>query len=89
MEIIVTNKNLLKELHYLSDLSHTCNSEVYHLLCNKFCPKQLCFSMDGIISRTMIAALVHNCSANLHQATTSDGTLRYKETFSKISGIGV
>ena len=34
----------------------------------------------------MIAALDHNCSVNLSHATTSDGTLRYKQIFSKISG---
>ena len=73
----MTNKNLLKDLHYLSDLGHTCSSEVYHLLCNKLSPKRLCFSIHGIISMTLIAVLDHNCSANLHQATTSDGTLRY------------
>ena len=42
--------------------------------------------MHGMIDRTMIAVLDHNCSANLPQATTSDGTLRYKPIFSKISG---
>ena len=82
----MTDKNLLKDLHYLSDFSHTGNLDVYHSLCNKFCPKRLCFSMHGMISRTMIAVLDHNCSAILPQATTSDGTLRYKEIFSKISG---
>ena len=34
----------------------------------------------------MIAVIDHNCSVNLPQATTSDGTLRYKQIFSKISG---
>ena len=38
-----------------------------------------------MISRTMIAVLDHNCSTNLPQTTTSDGTLRYKQTFPKIS----
>ena len=42
--------------------------------------------MHGMIGRTMIAVPDHNCSANLPQATTFDGTLRYKQTFSKISG---
>ena len=57
---IKTDKNLLKDLHYLSDFSHTDNLEVYHSLCNKFCQKQLCFSMHGLICRTMIAVLEHN-----------------------------
>ena len=34
----------------------------------------------------MIVVLDHNCRANLPQASTSDGTLRYKQIFSKISG---
>ena len=34
----------------------------------------------------MIAVLDHNCSVNLPQATKSDGTLRYKQIFSKILG---
>ena len=64
----------------------TGNLESYHSLCKKFCPKQMCFSMYGMISRTMIAVLDHNCIAKLPQATTFDGTLRYKQVFSKISG---
>ena len=42
--------------------------------------------MYGVISRTIIAVRDHNCSVNLPQATTSDGTLRYKQIFSKILG---
>ena len=38
----VTDKNLLKDLHYLFDFSHIGNLEVYHSLCNKFSPKRLC-----------------------------------------------
>ena len=34
LEKIKTDKNLLKDLHYLSDFSHTNNLEVYHSLCN-------------------------------------------------------
>ena len=34
----------------------------------------------------MIAVIDHNCSVNLLQAIISDVTLRYKQTFSKISG---
>ena len=82
----MTDKNLLKDLHYLSNFSHTGNLEVYHSLCSKFCPKRLCFSMLGMMNRTMIAALDHNCSAILPQATISNGALRYKQIFSKISG---
>ena len=78
LEKIKTDKNLLKDLHYLSDFSHTGNLEVYHSLCQKFCQKRLYFSMHGMICRTMIAVLDHNCSANLPQTTTSYGTLRYK-----------
>ena len=58
----MTEKNLLKDLCYLSDFSHTGNLEVGHLLCNKFWPKQLCFSMHGIISGAMIAVLDYNYS---------------------------
>ena len=42
--------------------------------------------MHGMISRAMIVVVDHNCSANLPQATTSDGTLKYKQIFSRISG---
>ena len=35
------DKNLLKDLDYLSDFSHTAKFEVYHSLCNNFCPKRL------------------------------------------------
>ena len=40
--------------------------------------------MHGMIGRTMIAVLDHNCRAILPQDTTSDGTSRCKQIFSKI-----
>ena len=79
----MTDKIVLKDLHYLSDFSQISNLEVYHSLCNNFCQKRLCFTMYRMISRTMITVLHDNCNANLPKVTTSDGTLRYKQIFQR------
>ena len=83
LEKIVTDKIVLKDLHYLSDFSQISNLEVYHSLCNNFCQKRLCFTMYRMISRTMITVLHDNCNTNLPKVTTSDGTLRYKQIFQR------
>ena len=82
----MTNKNLLKDLHYLFNFSQDGNLEVYHWFCNKICLKRLCFNMHDVICGTMIGVRDYNCSANLPQATESDVTLRYKQ---RLSGVGV
>ena len=85
LEKIVTDKNLIKDLKHLVDFRHTGNLEVYHALYNKYCPKRLHFSYNGMIARSQLAILDHNSGANLLQARTKDGLLRYKQQFSKIT----
>jgi len=38
-----------------------------------------------MIARTQLAILDFNCGSECQQATTKDGTLRYKQVFSKIT----
>ena len=85
LEKIVTNKDLLNDLKYLTDFNHTGNLEVYHALLNKFCPKRLHFSMYGMIARTQLAVLDHNCGTNVGQAKTKDNKLKFKQSYSKVT----
>ena len=78
----MTDKDLLKDLHYLSNFNQAGNLEVYHWFYNKICLKRLRFSIHGVISGTMIGVRDHNFSANLPQTTKSDVTLRYKQRLS-------
>ena len=86
LERIVNDKKLLKDLDYVAEFRHTGNLEVYHSLLNKYCPKRLAFSYDGMYARTQLAVLDHNCGINREQAKRGDGKLRYKVVFSKVTG---
>ena len=85
VESIVKNKRTLSDLSYLVNFCHTGNLEVFHSLLNRYCPKRLHFSPHGMIARTQLAVLDYNCGADCSQATTADGALRYKQSFSKVT----
>jgi len=82
---ILSNKRILADLKQCTQFCHTGNIEVYHSVLNKYCPKRLHFSLLGMIARTQLAILDFNCGSECQQATTKDGTLRYKQVFSKIT----
>ena len=82
---IVENKKTLADLKYLSRFCHTGSLEVYHSLLNKYCPKRLHFTLEGMIARTQLAVLDFNSGSNNVQATTKDGTLQYKQQFSRVT----
>ena len=42
------------------------------------------FTLEGIIVKTLLAALDYNCGSNNTQATTNDGERRCKQVFSKV-----
>ena len=85
LEKIVTNKNIIGDLRYLANFCHTGSLEVFHSLLNKYCPKRLHFSLHGMVARTQLAVLDYNSGANVEQAKTKTGTLRYKQNFSRVT----
>ena len=76
---------LIRDLKYLVGFHHTGNLEVYHALYNKYCPKRLHFSYNGMIARSQLAILDHNSGASSTHAKTKDCSLRYKQQYTKIS----
>ncbi|XP_057317565.1 uncharacterized protein LOC130662674 [Hydractinia symbiolongicarpus] len=85
LEKIVNEKQLLNDLKHVADFKHTGQLEVYHSLLNKYCPKRLTFSYAGMVARTQLAVLDHNSGVERQQATTSDGRLKFKVSFTKIT----
>ena len=82
---IATDKNLLSDIPYLTKFSHTGGLEVYHSLYNKYCPKRLHFSYDGMVARSQLAVLDFNTGVGLEQARNKKGEPRHKHQFSKIT----
>ncbi|KAK3107593.1 hypothetical protein FSP39_017919 [Pinctada imbricata] len=84
LQDIVTSRQLLKDIPRLShgDLQ-TSAIEGYHSVINHFAPKMLSFSYHGMFCRLVLAALHFNENNNRSQATTVDGSLKYKIVFPK------
>ena len=82
---VVTSKTLLSAMNQLTSFSHTGTLEVYHSLYNKYCPKRLHFSYEGMIARSQLAVLDFNSGVNRSQAKTRNGELRYKLSHTKIT----
>jgi len=85
LKSVVENTKVMSDLMYLVEFRHTGNLEVYHSVINKYCPKRLHFSMYGMIARTQLAVLDFNSGMDNQQAKTKDGTLRYKQVFSRVT----
>ena len=85
LESVVKDRRLLSDLIYLTDFSHTGNIEVYHSLYNKFCPKRLHFSWNGMVSRSQLAVMDYNAGNHCQQARTKDNVDRFKLSFSKVT----
>jgi len=85
LQKVVLDKNILKDLSYLTKFSHTGVLEVYHALYNKWAPKRQHFSYSGMITRSQLAVMDFNAGSNLEQATTKKGEKRYNVNFSKIT----
>ena len=82
---VVENKKILADINHLSKFCHTGNLEVFHSVLDKYFPKRLHFTLEGMIARTQLAVLDYNCGSNNTQATTKDGERRYKHIFSKVT----
>ena len=54
---VVENKKILADIKYLSKFCHAGNLEVFDSVLNKFCPKRLHFTLEGMIARTQSAVL--------------------------------
>ena len=80
----IKSKDLLKDLDYLTDFSHSGRTEVYNSLHNKFCPKRLHFGWYGIVARTQLAVLHFNSGSECLQATTQENKNQFKLSFSKV-----
>ena len=85
LERIVTDKRIIGDLAYLVNFCHTGSLEVFHSVLNKYCTKRLHFSLHGMIARTQLAVMDYNSGANVEQATTKGGSLRFKQNFSRIT----
>ena len=85
LERVVKEKSLLNNLKYLTNSNHTGTFEVYHSLCNKYCPKRLHFSYEGMIACSQLVVLEFNAGVGLKQAETKLGELRFKCQFSKVN----
>ena len=68
----MTDKTLLKALHYLSKFSHTGNLHVHSSLCNNVLPRQLYFTKHGMVSGTMILLLNHKQDPELNSKLEND-----------------
>ena len=89
LERVVKEKSLLSDLKYLTNFNHAGTLEVYHSLYNKYCPKRLHFSYEGMIARSLLAVLYFNAGVGLKQAETKLGELRFKQQFSKVAQLWV
>ena len=78
-------KDLLNDLCYLTDFSHTGEIEVYNSLYNKFCPKRLHFGWHGMVARTQLAVLDFNSGSWCIQATTQENKNYFKLLLSKVT----
>ena len=85
LQSIVTHKNILNDLKYLTRFLHTGILEIYHALYNKWVPKRQHFSYLGMVTRSQLAIMHFNKGSELEYATTKAGEKRYNVFFSKIT----
>ena len=62
---MVEIKKILADIKYLSKFCHTGSLEVFHSVLNKYCPKRLHFTLEGMITRTQLAELDYNTQVTL------------------------
>ena len=85
LEGIIKSKDLLKDLVYLTNFSHTGGVEVYNSLKSKFCSKRLHFGWHGMVARNQLAVLDFNSGNQCVQATIQENKNRFKLSFSKVT----
>ena len=82
---VVENKKTSVDIECLSQFCHTGSLEVFHSVLDKYCPKRLHFTLEGMIARTQLAVLDYNCGSSNTQTTIKDGKQRHKQIFSKLT----
>ena len=75
---VVEIKTILADIKYLSKFCQVGNLGILHSVLNKYCPKRLHFTLEGLIARTQLAVLDYNCGSNNTQVTTKKGKRKYK-----------
>ena len=83
-DVVGVVKNILFLLQ-LTKFCHTGNLEVFHNVMLKYVPKRVSFSYEGMVARSMLAALDNNLNAGRSQAHTKAGQPRWKMQWSKAS----
>ena len=73
LQNIVTDKNILNDLKYLTRFSHTGILEIYHALYSKWVPKSQHFLYLGMVTRSQLAIMDFNKGSELEHATTKAG----------------
>ena len=88
LECSAKDKTLLTDMKHLTKFCHTGQLEVYYSVINKFCPKCLHFSWNGMVARNTLAMLDHNSGMDFDYAKTKAGQEIFKLVFSKAAKIG-
>ena len=85
LECVVKDKTLLNDMKHFAEFCHTGQLEVYHPVINRFFPKRLHFSWNGMTATTRRAILDHNSGKDSDYVKTKDGQERFKLAFSKVT----
>lgn len=76
---------LLKDIRLLADFVQTGCLEVFHgSMAKKYVNKSQHYSYNGMVSRTQLAVIDHNCNVGRGVATTASGDERYKCVYPKL-----
>ena len=87
LENIILDDKLISDLPHLVKFKHSGNIEVYHSVINKYCPKRLSFSYEGMHARTQLAIMSHNAGIARKQGVVKKtNEPRTKEQYSKVTG---
>ena len=82
-------QNQFTNIFYRHEVSykfcHTGSLEVFDSVLDKYCPKRLHLTLDGMIARTQSAVSEYNCGSSHTQATTKYGKHRHKQILSKVT----
>ena len=80
LEVIVTNKKLLKGLEKLTEVHHTGEFGSYHSVITKYAPERKHFSYNGMVARTQLAILDHNAKVGRKHAEIKNVSSHGRET---------
>ncbi|XP_057713474.1 uncharacterized protein LOC130929879 [Corythoichthys intestinalis] len=83
LEKLICGSKLLADIRRLSPVYQTSHLEAFHSLVNHFTPKMFAFSYEGMLSRTIVAALHFNENAHRAHSLTRDGVGIYSIHFPK------